>query len=109
MLRAARSFTDPPGLAHSAFASSAACGNSAPILRSRTSGVFPIRDKTSVACFNTGCKTASLGPDIIDKLFGILGDGLVGCQLRGPAPLAGTVESWRRFMLLLALIGLMGR
>jgi hypothetical protein len=43
MLEAARSFTDPPGLYHSAFPRSSTRGKSAAIRSTRTSGVLPIR------------------------------------------------------------------
>src|SRR6267378_767120 len=43
MPSAGRSFTDPPGLNHSAFAQKSTFGNSLPTRSSRSSGVFPIR------------------------------------------------------------------
>ncbi len=43
-----RSFTEPPGLKYSTFASTVAagCGRSAVTARNRTSGVLPIRSTT---------------------------------------------------------------
>src|SRR5215475_3378636 len=46
MLRAGRSFTEPPGLNHSAFARNWMFGNSLPTRSRRRSGVFPIRSST---------------------------------------------------------------
>src|ERR1700730_9745213 len=46
MLRAGRSFTEPPGLNHSALAANSTLGNSRPILLRRSRGVFPIQSRT---------------------------------------------------------------
>src|SRR5882762_5319771 len=46
MPSAGRSFTDPPGLNHSAFAQNSTFGNSLPTRSRRSSGVFPIRSST---------------------------------------------------------------
>ncbi len=48
---AARSFTLPPGFAHSAFPSNSTPSNSAATPSSRTSGVFPIRSSSPVPNF----------------------------------------------------------
>src|SRR6266404_855542 len=46
MLNAGRSFTEPPGLNHSAFAKNLMLGNSLPTRSSLRSGVFPMRSST---------------------------------------------------------------
>src|SRR5215472_7215061 len=43
MLSPGRSFTDPPGLNHSAFTLNSTLGNSRPMRSSRSSGVFPMQ------------------------------------------------------------------
>src|SRR6266550_9057162 len=55
MFRAGRSLTEPPGFAHSALAQSSTSGYSAPILCIRRRGVFPIRERRSVAQHATAC------------------------------------------------------
>src|ERR1700738_876577 len=46
MLSAALSFTDPPGLNHSALAQNSIFGNFRPMRSSRNKGVFPMRSST---------------------------------------------------------------
>src|SRR5580704_16082221 len=46
MLRAGRSFTEPPGLNHSALAANSTLGNSRPTLLRRSRGVFPMQSRT---------------------------------------------------------------
>src|SRR6266481_6237703 len=62
MLNAGRSFTDPPGLNHSALAQNSTFGNSLPTRSSRSNGVFPIRS-SKVSPARPGCAADSRGEE----------------------------------------------
>src|SRR5579863_9975268 len=55
MFKAARSFTDPPGLKYSALAQISIPGNSRGMLSSRTSGVFPMVASRGSASVRARC------------------------------------------------------
>src|SRR5215472_7964352 len=82
---AARSFTEPPGLNHSALAQISTLGNSAPSRDRRINGVLPMR---SSQCWPTGAATPTFSVDtsgllvVVNRVFLPLGTSLCLLVLR---------------------------
>src|ERR1700722_533675 len=59
MLSAGRSFTEPPGLNHSALAQNSTLGNFLPMRSSRSKGVLPMHSRTDLPAGDVAAATAN--------------------------------------------------